>query len=219
MNPVAKPKHELRRYVPFVGGTLIVLALLGGLAKFIAGMLSYVGPPPKPRVQQITLVPIPPPTPPKLEEPPPEEIKEIDLPEPEPLPEQAENEPPPGEDLGVDADGGAGGDAFGLLGKKGERSLVGSGGSRFGRFATLLQQELHSYLTERSELRSGSYSVIVKLWISGGGQVERVELVGSTGDRKTDESLRLALADGVRLNQAPPEDMPQPVRIRISSRT
>ncbi|HAZ42809.1 MAG TPA: TonB-dependent receptor, partial [Methylococcaceae bacterium] len=42
-------------------------------------------------------------------------------------PEQAE-EPPPGENLGVDADGAAGGDSFGLVGKKGGSGFLGGGG-------------------------------------------------------------------------------------------
>lgn len=208
-----------RRRLPLIIGASAAVIMLGGLGYLVMAMLA--APPSPPRIQQITLLPPPPLPPPKIEEPPPEEIQEIDVPEPEeiPEPEQAENdEPPPGEDLGVDAEGAGGGDSFGLVGKKGGRSLIGGGGSRFGGFARALQQELQSYFAEHEDLRTSSYSVIVKLWIAGDGRIERGELVDSTGKHDLDQLLRLAL-DGLPRLQTPPEDVPQPIRIRITSRS
>ncbi|WP_052700215.1 hypothetical protein [Methylocucumis oryzae] len=73
---------------------------------------------------------IAPPPPPKVEKPPEPEVKnEVEQPEPEPeepLPDVAD-EPPPG-DLGLDAEGTAGSDGFGLAARKGGRGLLGGGG-------------------------------------------------------------------------------------------
>jgi protein TonB len=67
-------------------------------------------------------------------------------------------------------------------------------------------------------VRANRYTVNVRLWIDRSGAVERVALASSTGDADLDGELERAL-DGIeRFAQAPPADMPQPVRLRIVSR-
>jgi len=43
-------------------------------------------------------------------------------------------------------------------------------------------------------------------------------LVDSTGDARADEVLKDALRDMRALREGPPGDMPQPVRLRVTSR-
>lgn len=190
--------------------TGLVIAVVVYVAK---AMLEPV--PPKRSVQTVTLI-IPPPPPPMPEEkmPEPEIEEKVDLP-PEPPP-VADNEPPAGSELGVDADGGTGSDGFGLVGKKGGRDLL-SGGP-FAWYAGVLQSDLTNVLADNKRVRRGRYSVELKLWIAADGKIKRYELEESTGDPELDRSLKLALAGMERVREAPPEEMPQPVKLRITSR-
>ena len=48
--------------------------------------------------------------------------------------------------------------------------------------------------------------------------VERYELAGSTGNPDTDKAINQALANLPSMHESPPEDMPQPVKLRVTSR-
>ncbi len=208
-----------RRRGPLIGG-LVLLVVFGIGGFFAVRGLGGAGVPAPPKVQEISLIqpPPPPPPPPKLEEPPPPE-QQLDVPEPEPEPvpeDAAADEPPPGEDLGLDAEGVAGADGFGLRAKKGGRGLIG-GGDRNRWYAGVIQRDLQGLLADNDGARGAKYSVIVKLWISADGRVERFELSDSTGDDQSDKALRGTLS-GLRLSDSPPADMPQPVKLRVVSR-
>jgi len=182
------------------------------------------------KLQQITLVrPPPPPPPPKPPEPKPpepvvkEEVK-LDEPQPTPEPEQADA-PPPGPDLGIDAEGSGSGDGFGLVGKKGAADLIGGGGVKGNPWAwydALVNEAVNSAvqaaLAREKSLKNKSYKVIVKLWIGSDGQVTRAALMDSTGDARADDVLKAALKEMRVLRDSPPEDMPQPMKIRVTSR-
>jgi protein TonB len=182
----------------------------------------------KPSVQTIAVLrPPPPPPPPKPEEKPPEpEIKkeEVRLPEPDQKPEAAD-EPPPGEQLGVDAEGGAGNDGFGLVGKPGGRDITtigegGGGGGRaqFNAYAGLVQVRLQEQLQKRDRLRQSDYRAVVRIWFTERGGIDRVEVVDGTGDAEIDSAIRSALLDVRSIDQAPPEGMPQPLKLKLTSR-
>lgn len=210
-------KTHLRRFVPAIVGVVFVGVIGTAAVVFIRDMLSSATPPKK-SVQQITLLQPPPPPPPKVEPEPEPEVEEVKVeePEPEPVPDDS-NEPAPGEDLAVDADGGAGGDGFGLLGKKGGRSLLGSG-SGFGWFATQVKSDVQDMLNNREDIRKKRYSVKVNLWVDPDGSVRNVEMIGSSGNAELDRSLRVALKQITQLKTRPPEELPQPIRLRIASR-
>lgn len=210
-----------RRHGPIIGGLGVIAVVAGGLYSFFGGMGATL-PPEPPAVQQISVVqpPPPPPPPPEIEEPPPPEMEEVEVvePEPEPIADDAPaDEPLPGDDLGLDADGVAGADGFGLKAKKGGRSLIG-GGDRNKWYAGVIQNDLQASLSGIDEIRQGRYAVTVRIWIAADGKVESVDLVRSTGNSELDRLIEHALGGGLKLSSAPPEDLPQPVRIRISSR-
>ena len=190
---------------------------------FVRSMTSTDNPPKKPVIQHISL--LKPPPPPKPEEKPPEpEIKKeevkIDQPQPEPeTPQQTQDDTPAGKDLGVDADGGAGSDGFGLIGKKGGRDLFGGSGGRFAGYTGLLKQRIQEALAKDKRLRNGDYKVIVKVWIKHDGSLDRFELTGTSGNPETDSAIKVAMAAMPPIKDALPDDMPQPVKLRISSRT
>lgn len=206
----------LRARLPVLIGGGVLLLLLAALVWMIKGFIGDAEPPAKRQVQQISLVK-PPPL--KVEEKPPEEkppeVKEevpMELPNPEPA---ANNEPPPDDAVGSNL--GPGNDGFGL-GKGNGSGRIGGGGSRFGWYASILQQTLQDQLARNEKAKQGDYKVMVKIWVSPTGVLERYELMNSSGTAEVDAALRQILAGLRELREAPPPDMPQPIKLRIVSR-
>lgn len=208
---------SFRRALPGIVIAGVLLVVTAGVVAFATHYLSQDAKPQK-KVVEVQLFKPPPPPPPKVEEPPPPPPpEEVKLPEPEPVADAPDVPDLPGP-LGLDAEGGAGSDAFGLLGRKGGRDLIGGGDGRFRVYANSVKDALLDYLTSRQDMRAFSYSIVVQVWIREDGQVGRYEIVGSSGNPKLDQTLRLALDDLPKLGEGPPDGMPQPVRLRIQSR-
>ena len=220
-----------KKYLPAIFGSLFVVAIGGFVVYFVMGILQDGPAQTKKVVQQIALIqpPPPPPPPPKVEKPPEPEIEEVKLEEPETPPDDMpddvpSDEPPPGDLLGLDAEGGAGSDGFGLLGKKGGRSLLGgAGGNAYSwytnKVGSFIEEQLYDFseLEEYKKLRNAKYNIRIKVWIDDDLKL-RSTLIGTTGDMERDEVLREALAQLHSYTESAPENMPQPIRIRITSR-
>ncbi|MDD2864528.1 MAG: energy transducer TonB, partial [Methylococcales bacterium] len=219
-------KTQFLRRLPVIIGVISALVIGVGVY-FLQGMFEKPAQAKK-QVQQITMIqpPPPPPPPPPVQKPPepepePEKIPEPEKePEPEPQPEEAPE--PQSDQLGVDADGAAGSDGFGLVGKKGGAGLLGgSGGSTILWYGGLVKRGLESGLQNALEgaARESSYSVQINIWINASGRVERAELGSSSGNAEVDSEIRAALPKlHFALEKAPPENMPQPLKIRVTSR-
>lgn len=217
-------RGHYKRFIPQAAGGVVVIALLGGLLWFINNMLNAAPQSGRKSPQLITLLQPPPPQPPppKVEEPPPEpEVVEDKTPDPEPQEsEQAADDLPAGDDLGLDAEGGAGGDAFGLVGKKGARDLIGGNSvSRLAWYNRILERDLQDQLAETPCTRARSYRAEWKLWLHPDGKVERIELSGSSGNSETDDCLRTASRSVRLISERPPEEARNPVKIKITSRS
>ncbi|MEW6120934.1 MAG: energy transducer TonB [Pseudomonadota bacterium] len=215
-----KRKPAWMRWGLVVAG--LVAAVL--IALWLKDLLTPKGPVQKMKVQQITLVkpPPPPPPPPPEQKPPEPEVKEevkMDQPEPTPDPQPAEAAPAP-LNVGEGAEGG-----IDVGGSRGTPTLAGSGGVRGNPWAwydALLNEAANDAfqkaLARHEALKNKRYQVIVKVWLDDTGKVNRAALVDSTGDARADEILKDALRDMRALREGPPADMPQPVRIRVTSR-
>lgn len=211
------------------GGAALGLMVVVLVVLWLRDMLLSGKPSKTQTVQQITLLrpPPPPPPPPKPPEQKPPEVKEevkLEEPKPTPEPEKAEA-PPPGPDLAIDAEGTGSGDGFGLVGKKGGADLIGGGGGKGNPWAwydALVNEAVNAAfqaaLAREKALKNKNYKVVVKVWIDASGQVTRTALVDSTGDSNVDEILKEALKDMRALRDGPPADMPQPMKIRVTSR-
>lgn len=208
------------RFLPLILGAVAVTTLGVGAIALMRNFLQSTPGQPKQVTQQIQLI-RPPPPPPDLPPPPPPPPEEkVDVPDPPQKPDPTpSDEPPPGEQLGLDAEGSAGGDEFGLAARKGGRDLLASGGSAYAWYAGLLKSQILDQLNSEQHARLGNYSVVVRVWIRSDGTVDRVRIAQSSGSRERDQAIETALSRISRLPQAPPADMPEPVSLRIVSHT
>lgn len=208
------------------GGVLAVL-FLAALAWLIVHFVNSPKGPRKPSVQQVAILRQPPPPPPKPPEkqPEPPKVKEevkIDQPKPEPVPDKPADPAPADKPLGLDADGSAGADGFGLAANKGGRdittigSTVGGGGS--GRYFTgLLQRNFFEALARNRKAPLDEFSVVVRVWIGDDGRVQRARIENGTGNAELDRLIEATLADMSPLREVPPNNLRQ-VQLRLNRR-
>jgi protein TonB len=212
-------KKNFRVYVPKIIGGLILLIAIYYVVKIIGDFSEKPVVKHEQKIMPIALFkpPPPPPPPPKVEKIPEPEVEKMEepQPDPEPLPDVAD--PQPAGDTGLDAEGTAGSDAFGLVGHKGGRGLLGGGDPNVG-FASTIKESLVDILADHDELRHKSYSAVIKFWISPDGSVTRFEIAKSTNDEEIDKLLSKLIAQFKKTKSAPPPDMEQPVKLKISSR-
>lgn len=208
-SPEIRPRTALPRRI--VLGAVVVVFLAGVIA-VVRAVMTDVSTPSR-VVHTISL--LPPPPPPQIEEKPPEpQIKEeVVMPEPQPM---NQDDAAASADLGVDADGSGSGDGFGLVGKKGGRDLLEGG--PFGWYGSLLGADIEDSLATRKRLRQVKYTAVLDLWINKDGRIEKVELVRTSGNRDLDTTLRMAVAEVGKVREPPPPEMPQPVRLQVTSR-
>jgi len=199
------------------GGALLVLTLIG--VWFLAKELAHPTGSQLKHMAKIRIVPETPPPPPPVPEKkpePPKEIKETKLEPPkeqQPKPQEAE----PLKMEGQGSDKGLAGLAAGTVRNDYIGQKLGDG-SRFAAYLGLVQQELNRALQKVDKLRSADYRVVVRVWLSSEGAITRADLVTSAGSAELDDRLRAILAQLPPLRERPPEDMPQPVKVRLTSR-
>ncbi|HEY2035376.1 MAG TPA: TonB family protein [Steroidobacteraceae bacterium] len=212
-----KRKSWIHRHLPILALGLMVTLIGSGAFALLRSFLRGGSPHPQQVVQQIQLI-RPPPPPPNLPPPPPPPPEEkVHIATPQKAPQPTPDHPPPSQQLGLDAKGGAGSDAFGLAAKPGGQDIIGEGGSAFSWYAGLLKDQILNQLGAQAEARSASYTVVVSVWVGQDGTVQRVEIAKSSGDSERDRSIESALARLGRLTQPPPADMPEPITLRIVS--
>lgn len=206
----------------------LLLAVLVGLAVYWLKDKFQKPPQAKKLLQQITMIQPPPPPPPDQKTPEPE-IKEEKLEEavpepeqePEPAPEKADEAP--AETLGLDAEGSAGSDGFGLEGRKGGRSILGgSNGSMIlwygGQIKRQVEDGLQNLLAD-SPAAGSEYAVTLEIWVGEDGRITRSELTDGSGKAEVDQAIRRALPKlRGSVGKSPPQSMPQPIRMRLTSR-
>jgi protein TonB len=218
---------------------VVGIAFLGGIAFLVSLMLGDSSYRKREKIAVIKLIK---PPPPPVEKPPePEVPKEVpkqevieDIPQPQDSPQndQPQDDTPAGEDLGVDAEGGAGSDAFGLRGKKGGRSItLGGGGgglsnasllAKYGWYTKKVEKELwqrvKSILDKDGGIPKGKHSATIHLVLNETGSVIRYKLVGSSGNEKIDLALKSALMV-LKVSEPKPDGMPSGLTLKVSSQS
>ncbi|PQP04074.1 energy transducer TonB [Pseudomonas frederiksbergensis] len=177
-----------------------------------------------------TIIPLPPPPPPPPEKPPePQPPVEEKMVEPEPAPEpqevkpEEEAPPSPVDDLAnpmqMDGDAQSGNDAFNIGAGKGG-GMAGAGGGRVGNgtYSQFLAFTFQRLLRENPDLRNLAFSLQTDVWLSGVGEITRVELVKSSGNPDVDAQVLAALRGAPHLTERPPASMTLPVRLSLQGR-
>ena len=170
-------------------------------------------------VQNIQIV-RPPPPPPENQPPPPPpppDHQQDPLPQNEPDP-SPDNSPSQAGPLGLDAEGGAGSDAFGLAARKGGRDIAGTGGAIFGWYTQILRDAINDRLATEKELKTRRYSVNVTVHVGPDGTVLDARVLSSTGRKDIDSLIERTIAKIGRLREERPREMPAQVKLRVSSR-
>lgn len=195
-------------------GLLLVLGAIGlALKSLMTGGTS-----PKKAATTIKIMPdTPPPPPPPPKEPPKDQPKEVKVEQPRPQ----ETPQPPAEALKME---GAAGDSpspfqAGTVTNEYKGGATIGGKDPFAWFTGLLKGQIESALAKEKELAKGDYRLVIKVWIARSGKIERFELEESSGNAQTDGLIKTALNDIAPLSEPPPENMPQPVRLRITARS
>jgi protein TonB len=204
----------------------VIIGLAGGLALLAWGILTLLNnksdkPNKPPKITLMAPPPPPPPPPPKFEKKPePKEQKEVKVEQAKPK----EAPPQPSPDLKMEGPAGDGPSAF-SAGKitNEDLSKIGTGGngskggsfSPFNNYANFLKGDLQRYLKKNNTLRQRRYIVEVHVWVKPNGEMKKFELIGSTGDSNTDDAIQQALTALTGFDQPPPQNMPQPIRLRI----
>lgn len=211
----------------------ILLALAGmGVVGYAGYWLKSQFSTPSAPTRQVTKISIipdtpPPPPPPPREEkrPEPKEQKDVKVEQPKPV----EAPPQQAEQLKMEGAAGDGPSAFASGDVTNEYkggdigSTIGGGPAKPSRmqyafFTNALQRHIQNELARNRNVKQIDYRVVVKVWLGRDGSIQRAVLDDSTGDDKADSALSAALADMRAFRDAPPADMPQPIRLRITNR-
>ncbi len=139
-----------------------------------------------------------------------------------------QDDTPAGDKLGLDAEGGAGNDSFGLVGKKGGRSLL-AGGNGFGNnsllnkyagytqiVTTAIRKKVMKCLDEEGGIPKGKLQAVVRLSVDSEGAVVGYRIIGSSGNNRMDEVVLRTLGS-IKISEPPPNGMPRTMDIRITS--
>lgn len=199
---------------------LVVLATLA-LRAFLAHPVEK-----GPGIRQIALVqpPPPPPKPPDRPPEPPKVKEEIKVDQPKAAPKSDDPKPAdkPSSDkpLGLDANGSAGADGFGLAANKGGQDIAGagSGGGSGAYYSGLLQRAFFDALSRNRDVLHEQFRVVVKVWLSDDGRVTRADIVNGSGNGDVDKQIQAALLDIQPLREVPPSAM-RPIELRLSNRS
>jgi protein TonB len=198
-------KMWLRRSLTGIGMLLFVGAVVWGGINLSHGPAG-----PKRQVARIMILPDtpPPPPPPEVKIPPKEEQPKQQIEQPK------QETPPEPEQLKMEGQAGDGPSAF-AAGEVKQDYIGGDigNGSRYAAYVARLEQQIQAEL-ERHKLRGTNVKLF--LWLAPDGSVQKFNVAGGEGD--AEKSVRLALADMNRVDEAPLADMPMPVGLQISVR-
>jgi hypothetical protein len=200
----ARTKHFwLRRSVISAGMLIFVGAVVWG------GMnLSHSTAAPKRQIARIMVLPDTPPPPP-----PPEEKKQPKEAQPKQQIETPKQETPP-EPQQLKMEGQAGDAPSAFAAGEVKQDYIGGDigtGSRYAAYVGRVEQRIQLELT-RHNVRASNVRLFI--WLQPDGSIQRYSIQSS--DQDTERSVRLALADLNRVDEAPLADMPMPIGLRIN---
>ena len=212
-------KRTLRRNVSRLAGSVFAILLIMGFVWFVRTMMAAKSGKPQRQVQIVQVIRPPPPPPPPDQPPPPPVKTDQPLPKDEPEPAPDNTPAPADQPLGLDAEGSAGGDAFGLAARRGGSDLVGGTGSApFAWYTNRLTDAIRERLSSVACAKSAKGSLTIHLLMDPDGHFKQVQLATTTGNTQVDQCIDSALVSMPRMSDPLPPGMPEQVNIRIVSR-
>ena len=211
-------KRKERRIIILIGSGLIAVVLIAGFVSFVRVMMASKTSKPGRQVQIVQII-RPPPPPPDQPPPPPPEKTDEPLPrdEPEPTPDQPQQAAD--QRLGLDAEGSAGGDAFGLAARRGGSDLVGGTGTApFAWYTNRITDAIRERLASVECAKSAKGSLSFHLLLEASGKIRQVQLATTTGNQKVDQCIDAALTSMPPMTDPLPPGMPEQVNVKIVSR-
>ena len=208
-------RSTLRRNVSRLLGVVVAMLLLMGFIGFVHTMM---GAKTGKTMRQVQIVQVirPPPAPPDQPPPPPPEKAPEQLPKdvPEPTPDQPDQAPD--QPLGLDADGSAGGDAFGLAARRGGGDLIGGTGSApFAWYTNRMRDAIKDRLAAAPCTKTAKGSVSTRVLVAADGRIKQIKLMAGTGNAQVDACVDKVLESITTLGDAPPPGMPEQVNLRV----
>ena len=210
-------KRSLRRNLTRLAGAAFAVMLILGFMWFVHTMMNAKTGKTTRAVQVVQVIRPPPPPPPDQPPPPPPEKTQEVLPKdvPDPTPEQQPDQAPD-QPLGVDADGSAGGDAFGLAARRGGSDLIGGTGTApFAWYTNRMRDTIKDHLAAAPCTKSAKGSLSTRVLVGGDGRVKEIKLITSTGNARVDECVDKVLASITNIGDAPPVGMPEEVNLKV----
>jgi len=189
----------------------VLLCVAGALVWGVL-TLSHHAESPKRQMAKIMILPDTPPPPPPPEEkkpPPPKEEQPRPMQQIQPKPQEA---PPAPAQLKMEGQAGDGPSPFAAGDVK--QDYIGGdigNGSRYSTYVARFEQRVQAELT-RHKLHVANVKLYV--WLGSDGAIQRYTVAGADGD--TEKTVRLALADLNRADEAPLADMPMPIGLSIN---
>jgi protein TonB len=203
----AAPRRWVQRLV--IGVILLSIAAVA-----VLGSMSLVHGPSEPKRQMAHIMILPdappPPPPPQDKKPPPPKEERALQPVNAPVPKV--DTPPEPAPLKMEGAAGEGNSMF-AAGEVKQDYIGGDigNGSRYAAYVARLEQRVQAELTRR---KLHVTNVKLFLWLSPDGAVQRYTVKG--GDEDASRSVREALAELTRVDEAPLADMPMPVGLSIN---
>jgi periplasmic protein TonB len=210
--------RTVRRNVSRLAGGVFGVLLILGFVWFVRTMMAGKTNKPMRQVQIVQVI-RPPPPPPDQPPPPPPEKAEQALPKDEPEPAPDTTPAPADQPLGIDAEGSAGGDAFGLAARRGGSDLVGGTGSApFAWYQNRITDAIRDRLASAQCAKSAKGSLSIRLLMEADGRFKEVQLATTTGNRQMDQCIEGALTAMPRMSDPLPPGMPEQVTVKIVAR-
>lgn len=241
MKPATKKSSKQSGLVT-AGIVVVVLCLLAGGLVYL--VMNDKGGGKKTFVAKVDLVkpnvPDRPPPPPKEKPPEPEIQKKeaivtpADVSQAQASAAKGDNKPAAEGPLGVQGDGSAGSDGFGLAARgRGGKDVTtvgtgyGIGGEdqaallrKYGSYGRLIQDELtravRKRLDENGGIPKGKLECVVQIEIDEGGGIKECRITRPSGNSTMDQALKES-SGHVKISEAPPQGMRKRISIRVTS--
>ncbi len=241
MKPTAKKSSKQSSWIT-AGIVVVVLCLLAGGLVYL--VMNDKGGGKKTFVAKVDLVrpnvPDRPPPPPKEKLPEPEVRKKETIVTPTDVSTQqasaakGDNKPAADGPLGLQGDGSAGSDGFGLAARgRGGKDVTtvgtgyGIGGEdqagllrKYGSYGRLIQDELtravRKRLDENGGIPKGKLECVVQIELDDTGSIRECKVTRSSGNSTMDQALKDS-SRHVKISEAPPQGMRRRISIRVAS--